>query len=171
MESFTWSTKLADFRQISRSQFKEERMEDQLEHLIVTRNKDGNGFHTSFVKDYDKSTRLISCDHRHTKQGYFERLQYRSKEVESFFSVQFEANPRKQQKKTEETKVKGNGRKKVLILGKTGTGKSALCNVIAGKLHDANLFPVSADPSSCTQETKIADVNFNNDVGKPISLI
>ena len=50
--------------------------------------------------------------------------------------------------------VSGNGRKKVLIIGKTGVGKSSLCNVIAGKAHNDPLFPVSAASKSCTQNTK-----------------
>merc|ERR1712198_463108 len=64
-----------------------------------------------------------------------------------------------------------NGRKKVLIIGKTGTGKSTLCNVISGLSHDANVFQVSALPSSCTQETQLADVYFRAQMDKPISLI
>ena len=61
----------------------------------------------------------------------------------------------------------GNGRQKVLIIGKTGTGKSTLCNVISGLPHNANLFPVSAEAVSCTQETQLADVFFNNQIDKP----
>ncbi|XP_023326712.1 uncharacterized protein LOC111700126 [Eurytemora carolleeae] len=67
--------------------------------------------------------------------------------------------------------VKDNGRRKLLIIGKTGTGKSSLCNVITGYDHDADIYPVSADPESCTQGTKFANVLFNGDPTLPISLI
>ena len=61
----------------------------------------------------------------------------------------------------------GNGRQKVMIIGKTGTGKSTLCNVISGLPHDANVFPVSAKAVSCTQETQFADAYFNGQLDKP----
>ena len=67
--------------------------------------------------------------------------------------------------------IRGNGRKKLLVIGKTGTGKSSLCNVIASLEHDAYIFPVSANSESCTQETKFANVLFNGDESMPISLI
>jgi len=57
------------------------------------------------------------------------------------------------------------------VFGKTGTGKSTLCNVLAGKKHDADYFPTSSDPTSCTQETKFANVFLNGDKKKPVSLI
>ena len=56
--------------------------------------------------------------------------------------------------------VRNNMRRKMLVIGKTGTGKSTLCNRIAGLAHDANLFPVSAAAMSCTQSTKFGNVNF-----------
>ena len=64
-----------------------------------------------------------------------------------------------------------NGRKKILVIGKTGTGKSSLCNVLCGADHDAEVFPVSAEASACTQRTFFCDVNFNNNKEWPISLI
>ena len=54
--------------------------------------------------------------------------------------------------------LRGNGRRKVLAMGKIGTGKSTLCNVLAGREPDADLFPVSSDAVSCTQNTKFADL-------------
>ena len=56
--------------------------------------------------------------------------------------------------------VRNNMRRKMLVIGKTGTGKSTLCNRIAGLAHDANLFPVSAAAMSCTQSTNFGNVNF-----------
>ena len=56
--------------------------------------------------------------------------------------------------------VRNNMRRKILVIGKTGTGKSTLCNRIAGLAHNANLFPVSAAAMSCTQSTKFGNVSF-----------
>ena len=67
--------------------------------------------------------------------------------------------------------IKDNGRKKLLIIGKTGTGKSSLCNVISGLPHDADVFPVSSDATSCTQKTALADVFFNGDKSKELNII
>ena len=64
-----------------------------------------------------------------------------------------------------------NGRPKVLIVGKTGTGKSYLCNIIAGIDLNNPLFAISADAQSCTEHTTLANVNFNGDVSRPISII
>merc|ERR1712051_799031 len=64
-----------------------------------------------------------------------------------------------------------NGRKKILVIGKTGTGKSSLCNVLCGADHDADLFPVSAEAMSCTQGTVFCDAFFNKDKEWPFSLI
>ena len=57
------------------------------------------------------------------------------------------------------------------MFGKTGTGKSSLCNVLAGKEYDADYFPTSSEGTSCTQKTKFKDVFLNGDEKKPVSLI
>ena len=67
--------------------------------------------------------------------------------------------------------INGNTFKKVLIVGKTGTGKSSLCNVVAGKAHDADLFPVSAEAQGCTGTTTFGNVFFNGSRETPVSLI
>jgi len=67
--------------------------------------------------------------------------------------------------------TRGNGRKKLLVIGKTGTGKSSLCNRIVGCQHDAEVFPVSAASDSCTQETVFADAFFNGDKSYPFTVI
>jgi len=64
-----------------------------------------------------------------------------------------------------------NGRKKILVIGKTGTGKSSLCNVLCGADHDADLFPVSAEAMSCTQRTFFCEAFFYNNKEEPFSLI
>ena len=64
-----------------------------------------------------------------------------------------------------------NMRRKMLVVGKTGTGKSTLCNRVAGLDPDANLFPASAGAVSCTQSTKFGNVNFGGSRERPISLI
>merc|ERR1712037_273725 len=64
-----------------------------------------------------------------------------------------------------------NGRRKSLGIGKTGTGKRSLCNVLCGADHDADVFPVSAEAMSCTQRTFFCEANFNKNKEEPISLI
>ncbi|XP_023349562.1 uncharacterized protein LOC111718251 [Eurytemora carolleeae] len=67
--------------------------------------------------------------------------------------------------------ISGNGRKKILVIGKTGTGKSTLCNVLSGKKYDADYFKTSSEGKSCTQKPKFKDVFLNGDEKKPVSLI
>ena len=67
--------------------------------------------------------------------------------------------------------VKDNMFKKLLVIGKTGTGKSSLCNRIAGHEANASIFPVSAAATSCTQTTKFGNVKFGGDKERLVSLI
>ena len=67
--------------------------------------------------------------------------------------------------------VRGNNRKKLLVIGKTGTGKSSLCNVLTGNLPNAKAFPVSGKATTCTEETTFADADFCGVPSKPISIV
>ena len=67
--------------------------------------------------------------------------------------------------------IKNNELKKLLVVGKTGSGKSSLCNVLSGYSFNADLFEVSAESRSCTQKTNFRNVFFNGDRMKPISII
>ena len=67
--------------------------------------------------------------------------------------------------------VRKNGRMKLLVIGKTGAGKSSLCNVIAGEESDREIFPVSAGAEGCTNVTQFANINFNGNKERPISLV
>ena len=53
-----------------------------------------------------------------------------------------------------------NGRKKILLIGKTGTGNSSVCNVLCGLEHNAKVFPVSLKADSCTQNTTFTNAFF-----------
>ena len=49
----------------------------------------------------------------------------------------------------------------LVVIGATGTGKSTLCNILAGRKHDDDsLFPVSGDMSSCTNKTTAKDLHW-----------
>ena len=61
--------------------------------------------------------------------------------------------------------------KVVVVLGKTGSGKSSLCNVMAGKSHDDKDFPTSSDVKSCTHDVKSQKVNFLGDQDRPVTLV
>ena len=69
------------------------------------------------------------------------------------------------------TNLVDNERRKILIVGKTGTGKSSLCNILAGLDFNNPMFAISADAQSCTEQTNLANVYFNGDVIRPISII
>jgi len=58
-----------------------------------------------------------------------------------------------------------------LVIGKTGTGKSSLCNVLTGNLPNAKAFPVSSKATTCTQETTFANADFSGVPSKPLSII
>jgi len=55
-------------------------------------------------------------------------------------------------------------RKRIVVIGSTGSGKSSLCNVIAGKDTQDSLFPVGHDMSSKTWQTTVASVKWRGDV-------
>ena len=61
--------------------------------------------------------------------------------------------------------------KTLLIIGKTGTGKSALRNRISGQKFDSDIFPVSGEATSCTQSTALGLIQFNGDKEKMIGLV
>ena len=67
--------------------------------------------------------------------------------------------------------LKNTHLKKLLIIGKTGTGKSTLCNRIAGKNFNDNLFPVSSSAKSCTQELNFATVQFGGHKERLVNVI
>ena len=56
--------------------------------------------------------------------------------------------------------------KHVCVIGSTGAGKSALCNLLAG----SDLYPVSDSISSCTYQTTAKQTNWRGN-GETITLI
>jgi len=62
--------------------------------------------------------------------------------------------------------------KTLLLIGKTGTGKSTLSNVIAGEDFDATIFPTSSNAKACTQKIVLATIHLAGSTEKaPINLI
>ena len=66
-----------------------------------------------------------------------------------------------------EKKRREKERKVVLIIGKTGVGKSTLCN----KLVSTDQFPTSQGTDSCTREIRVQDGFYLGDKELPITLI
>ena len=58
-------------------------------------------------------------------------------------------------------------RKVVLFIGKTGVGKSTLCNTLV----KTDLFQTSSGTDSCTKEVRVKDGFYMGDKTKPITLI
>jgi len=67
--------------------------------------------------------------------------------------------------------VNNNGRKKMLLMGITGSGKSSLCNVLTGNLYNTGPFAVGHDPSSCTRETKFGEAFFCGNKTRPFTIV
>ena len=61
--------------------------------------------------------------------------------------------------------------KTLLVLGKTGSGKSTLCNRLAGENHNSETFPVDSGAKSCTQENVVKNVHFGGDKDRKVRLI
>ena len=59
----------------------------------------------------------------------------------------------------------------LLLVGKSGSGKSSLCNRIASPESRANIFPVSSKPGLCTTRATIAEVLLGGDSEKPTLLM
>merc|ERR1712126_47618 len=60
----------------------------------------------------------------------------------------------------------------LLVIGATGTGKSTLCNVLAGRKHDdGSLFPVSDAMSSCTNKTTAKNLLWRGIRDLPFTLV
>ena len=59
-----------------------------------------------------------------------------------------------------------------MVIGESGTGKSTLCNVLAGEPHSSNLFPASPDPDGRTHHTSIkTQLSYRGNKERPITII
>ena len=59
----------------------------------------------------------------------------------------------------------------MVVIGSTGSGKSSICNVLAGNQHDGNLFPASSSMKPCTNKTTAKKVYWRGDAKKPFTLV
>lgn len=60
----------------------------------------------------------------------------------------------------------------LVVIGSTGTGKSSICNVLAGRDHnDKDFFPVSGAMESCTNKTTARRVNWRGGPDLSFNLI
>lgn len=67
--------------------------------------------------------------------------------------------------------VRGNGRKKVLVIGITGAGKSSLCNALTGNEFSNGDFAIGHDPNACTRETKFGEAFFCGNKERPFTIV
>ena len=59
-----------------------------------------------------------------------------------------------------------------MVTGESGTGKSTLCNILAGEPHSSNLFPASPDPNGRTHHTSIkTQLSYIGNEERPITII
>ena len=59
----------------------------------------------------------------------------------------------------------------MVVIGKTGTGKSSLCNILAGKDHNDSLFPSNNSMDPGTNKTTGQEVLWRGRRGQPFYLI
>ena len=58
-----------------------------------------------------------------------------------------------------------------MVLGESGAGKSTLCNVLTGKLHDAEEFPVSPVEEGRTHAPIIVNAFYRGEQDKPFKIM
>ena len=59
----------------------------------------------------------------------------------------------------------------MLLIGRQGSGKSSIANVIAGQEPSSRTFPVLSEAHACTTEPQTTRINFRGDISKPIIII
>lgn len=63
----------------------------------------------------------------------------------------------------------------ILVIGKCGTGKSSLCNILAGLAEGADKeldgFATSPETASCTQVSKVREICYFGDPRRPLRII
>ncbi|XP_075258497.1 uncharacterized protein LOC142350531 [Convolutriloba macropyga] len=67
--------------------------------------------------------------------------------------------------------IRYNGLKKILVIGKTGAGKSTLCNAIIGEPLNSKVFPTSAAAEMQTTAVQFANAFFGVNRGRGVSVI